>query len=137
MESFSQSVCLISTVASPFSLLLITTIFTTTERLLKFISITACGESRRTLAWHNWRAKQCMKATLHGMSVHHEVTQEVRLISVAVTHTRRHLPQSYTDGKKPLLSRSYFYQDIKYGCFITQAACIHQGIPWQLQCSEH
>jgi hypothetical protein len=76
-----------------------------------------------------------MKAPLHRMSVHHEVTQEVRLILVAVTHTRRHLHLSYTAGKKPLLRRSYFYQHIKYGCFITQAACIHQGIPWQLQCS--
>ena len=128
MESFSQSVLLISTVASSFSLLLITTIFTTTERLLKFISTRACGGSSRTLACHNGKAKQCMKATFHGMSIHHEVTQEVRLISVAVTHTR-HLHLSYTVGKKPLLRRSYLYQHIKYGCFMTQAACIHQGIP--------
>lgn len=135
MESCSQSVCLISTVLSPFSLLLITTTFTTTERLLKFISTRAFGGNMQTLAWHNGRAKQCMKATLHGMSIHHEVTQEVRVISVAVTHTRRHLHLPYTAGKKPLL-RSYFYQHMKYGWFITPAACIHQGIPWQLQCSK-
>lgn len=137
MESCSQSVWLISTILSPFSLLLITTIFTTTERLLKFISTRGCGGNRQMLAWHNRRAKQWMKLTLHEMSIHHEVTQEVRVISVAVTHTRRHLHLSYTAGKKALLRRSYFYQHIKYGCFITPAACIHQGNPWQLQCSKH
>ena len=123
----------ISTVLSPYSLLLITTIFTSTERLLTFINTRDCGGSRWMLALHNGRAKQCKKATQYGMSVHHEVTQEVKLISVAVTHKPRQPRMSYTAGKKPLL-RSYFYQHIK---FITQAACIHQGIPWQLQCSAH